>query len=423
MDSKLFLFDSYEFDEAEFTARFRYQNNGHMFEEKISFSKAIDTFDRDVLDRALFLAFVLIGTSYYKTFPTRDVRLNVGAIDEWQARFFDTVYQEGLSQFAYENDLTRDDLAHFVPNGKTQTAKRYTIVDDTPLVLQSGGKDSLLLAQLFEDDNKAYSPWFLQNSEHHPAVLDTLASPLLSATRAIDLDNLAKARQNGALNGHVPVTFIVLSYALIQAILLGKNTVLAAIGKEGEEPHAIVGDLNITHQWSKTWQAEQLFAEYVQKYISPDFNIGSPLRGYSELRIAELFVNHAWERFGQKFSSCNRANYQQGGANEQLSWCGECPKCANSYLLFAPFIGRSQLDVLFGKHLFAKLELRQTFKGLLGVDNTMKPFECIGEIDELRFAYHLSLTNGYEPLPFRVPSSNFDRFAQSDVQNWVRHYF
>lgn len=37
----------------------------------------------------------------------------------------------------------------------------------------------------------------------------------------------------------------------------------------------------------------------------------------------------------------------------------------------------------------------------------MKPFECVGEIDELRQAYELKLP-GYPELPFAVPKSKFN---------------
>lgn len=173
----------------------------------------------------------------------------------------------------------------------------------------------------------------------------------------------------------------------------------------------------MTHQWSKTWGAEQLFAEYVQRYISPDIHVGSPLRQYSELKIAELFVERAWDRFGHRFSSCNVANYRQGADNTELAWCGECPKCANSYVLFAPFLPSGELQSIFGgKDLFASPSLVDVFKGLLGIDGVMKPFECVGEVDELRSAYHTAQARGYTPLPFEVPVSHFDREYEYPAQ-------
>jgi hypothetical protein len=159
----------------------------------------------------------------------------------------------------------------------------------------------------------------------------------------------------------------------------------------------------------------------VSRYITPDIRIGSPLRVYSELRVAELFVEHAWEKYGHQFSSCNVANYEQGADNTTLKWCGNCPKCANSYLLFAPFLPSDELKNIFnGQDLFVKPTLERTFKGLLGIDGVEKPFECIGEIDELRLAYHQAQERGgYKILPFDVPISTFDYMMQYPAQNWA----
>ena len=50
----------------------------------------------------------------------------------------------------------------------------------------------------------------------------------------------------------------------------------------------------------------------------------------------------------------------------------------------------------------------------------MKPFECIGEIDELRYAYHKSLNRGYQALPFEVPESEFDVSGVYPAQIWAQ---
>lgn len=400
-------------------ARFTYGfDDCRSFEEVVRFAPA-NEYNEEALERALFLAFTVIGTSYFKTFPTSSVEFETGSIDEWQANFLNKVYQEGLGQFAFENELGRDDLARFEATGVGPLAVVYD--GEGALALQSGGKDSLLTASLLETAGKIYTPWYLGSSEHYPSLLNDLPYPVVTAERLIDCDALQQATADGGKNGHVPVTYIVQSLALIQAILLGKSEVYVSIAHEGEEPHAMIGDLSITHQWSKTWSAEQLFAEYVSTYISPDIKIGSLLRRYSELRVAELFTQYAWEKFGHRFSSCNRANYRQGEDNSELHWCGECPKCANAFILFAPFVGAEELTSLFaGQDLFAKPLLIETFRGLLGVDGVMKPFECVGEIAELRVAYHWAQSKGgYQPLPFEVPVADFDYLAEYPSQSWA----
>lgn len=416
----MFHFKSCSFDETTYRADFLYVGaDGTPFTETVQFIKNDLPLNRPLLNRALFLSFILIGTSYYKSHPTTKISFDFSlSLDKFQAHFFDTVYQEGLSQFAYENHLTRNDLAHFpattIDQANPVPAKDYTGI----LSLQSGGKDSLLTATLFQDLHPTYL--YVSSSEHYPAVLDQLGGNLQIIQRTVDVAHL---RESGGLNGHVPITYIIQSLSLIQAIINHNNAVLTSIGREGNEPHAYIDDLPVNHQWSKTWPAEIAFAEYVHRYISPDLNIGSPLRGFSELKIAELFTQNCWEKYGHLFSSCNVANYRQQNDSHQLTWCGNCAKCANAYLLFAPFIPAAELDNLFaGQSLFTKPSLTDTFKGLLGIDGFMKPFECVGEIDELRKAYEMRLPD-YPKLPFTIPPSDFDYEKITDIQPFIKTLF
>lgn len=419
-----FYFESYAYDAASSSAVFCYSfDHERWFEEKVQFTPPVE-YDGVVLDRALFLAFCVIGTSYYKCFPTRTTVFMQGELTPFQAKFCQTVYREGLSQFIFENHLELDSLVQF--HGITErevSPLKYS--GQGVAMLQSGGKDSLLLAALAEEQQIAYTPLYITSGDAHPQVLDILAYPLRTVRRMVDRTAIQQAIADGGLNGHVPVTYIVEAIALIDAILHGQSTVLAAIGREGNEAHEYVGDLAVNHQWSKTWPAEQLMMCYVTTCIAPELQMGSPLRGLSELRIAELFVDKAWQRFGHSFSSCNRANYQQGTDNTTLTWCGECPKCANSFLLFAPFVEPEELRNLFGgKNLFVDSRLTETFKGLLGIGGVMKPFECIGEIDELRLAYHMARKRfGVDvyALSFDVPESTFDYRAIGNSQSWTSH--
>jgi UDP-N-acetyl-alpha-D-muramoyl-L-alanyl-L-glutamate epimerase len=416
-----FIFDSYTFSPVSLTAQFNYMfDDGRTFQETIVFDEAGE-YDQAVLDKALFLAFVLIGTSYYKTFPVSEVSFLNHVIDGEQARFFNTVYQEGLSQFAFENDLSRDQLAHFVSSQALAGEEVHAYEGNGMIALQSGGKDSLLAATLLNKAAIDFLPWYVTSSNEHPKILDGFGNSVHVTRRLLDRGALLKAQSDGGMNGHIPVTYVLQSLALIQAILLNKDTIIVSIAHEGEEAHDWIDDLAVNHQWSKTWSAEQQFMNYVNRYVATGFCIGSPLRQYSELKVAELFVQYAWEDFGHSFSSCNVMNYQQGHSNETLGWCGECPKCANSYLLFAPFLDAVELQSLFhGKDLFAKASLEETFKGLLGIDGVMKPFECVGETDELRLAYHKAMDRGgYALLPFEVPESSFNYEQVYPAQAWA----
>lgn len=424
----MFKFLSYTFDPQSLVAEFSYQGiNKIIFTEKITFAKpkSVTNYSPELLDRILFLAFVLIGTSYYKSHPTTTVELPQ-PIDKFQARFFSTVYQEGLSQFAFENQLTRADLAHFIATPDYHAPEPLSYKGTGVLALQSGGKDSLLTAVLLRQQGISFTPWFVgYGNDNYPQVINEVSdqSPQI-VERLIDHTNLQKS---AGKNGHVPITYIVMSLALVQAILNGENVVVTSIAQEGDEPHGMINDLAINHQWSKSWSAEQLFAQYVATYISPDLHIGSPLRKYSELKVAELFAKKCWSNYGDKFSSCNRTNYVQGSNSSKLTWCGDCAKCANSYLLFCPFLPAEILTATFANQdLFSNSRLIETFKGLLGIDDVMKPFECIGTIDELRYAYHHRNQTGivqYHDLPFTVPDSDFNPDALYPTQPYFQEFF
>lgn len=422
-----FKFLSYYFNKDDLTATFCYQGiDNVIFTENVVFDKNPDgipfnpTNDpqlNELLDRAVFLAYILSGTSYYKAHPTPFIQLEV-PLDAYQAGFFSLVYQEGLSQFAFENQLVRNNLAHFYATPNYTAKPAITEYKGAGcLALESGGKDSLLVSEMLSQKEVDYTPWYVTSSEDksHPAVIDNLFDTLENRKASICVRklDLAHLKESGGMNGHVPVTYIIESLALIQAILNNDDTVLTSIGQEGNEAHAMIGDLPVNHQWSKTWQAEQYMTAYINRYISPKLHVGSPIRHMSELRIAKEFVENCWVKYGYQFSSCNRANYTQKKNNGVLSWCGDCAKCANSYLLFCPFLPPQQLQALFhDQDLFAKPTLTKTFKGLLGVDNEMKPFECIGSVDELRTAYMNRMK--VDPVPMDESKPQLSGFGLID---------
>lgn len=419
---KKFIFEDYYYDSDNGVASFDYSFDKQLkFTERIMFDPMRD-YNAAVLDRALWLSFLLAGISYYKSFPGAKVDFGRRQLTPLDAELLNAVYRDGLSQFVFENNLSPEILPQFSPSQPEESTAEYT--GSGLLAMQSGGKDSLLLAELLKRASHDFETVYMTSGSSYPDVIgDIQKRPPRLIRRQLDRDALAKGKEAGALNGHVPITYITYSFALIDAILHGEDTVLAAIGREGAEAHEYIGDFAINHQWSKTWEAEQLLARYVGGRIGKSLKIGSPLRGFAELRIAELFVYYDWEKYHDKFSSCNVINYAQGQQNRQLRWCGQCPKCANSFLLFAPFVEPDELEALFGgQNLFAATSLTEMFKGLLGIDGVMKPFECVGEIDELRLAYHMARQRyGYDRhlLPFEVPASNFDYLAIGASQSWA----
>jgi len=423
-----FFLEGYTFDRETMTATFSYSFDGERkFSETVQFEASKVEVKEEILNRCLELAMFVVGTSYYKCFPTQHAEYRGKRFSKKQAEFINRVYRDGLSQFIFENHL--DPATMLAVEGHGKELEPFIYDGEGILSLQSGGKDSLLLGELLNEQGKEFTSWYMTSTNINPKIIARLngKEPRLGR-RSLDLDMLKKTTQDGGLNGHVPVTYIVLSYALIDAVLHGENTVLAAIGAEGNEPHEMIGDFPVNHQWSKTWEAEQLLSDYVTSLISPNIHIGSPIRPFSELRIAEMFEKICWAPYSYGFSSCNRANYEQGELNTDLKWCGTCPKCANTFLLFSPFVIPYELRRIFnGVDLFTSdnLKLQKAFKGLLGIGGVMKPFECVGEVEELRTAYHMAQAKYGKVachLPFDVPEGHFDYRAMEPGQEWTTSY-
>ena len=391
----MFTFLDYNFDDLSNVASFRYQGkDGIVFTETVKFTRTIDNYDRELLNNALFLGHIILGTSYYKAEPTTEVKLPRD-IDKTQTLFFNKIYQEGLSQFAFENQLTRERLAVSESNKEEAPTAKSLNQTAKALVLVSGGKDSLLALEKIKQSGISHEIAYISPNGTYPSILNDLGNPII-IERTVDKENLKNA---GGMNGHVPVTLINEAISLIQAILIGAVHIEFGIGKEGLEPHAWIGDLPVNHQWSKTEEAQGLLKNYIKTYIANNLTISSTLENHTELEIAEEFAKTCWDKYAGRFSSCNVANYKQDNAVQELKWCGKCAKCANSYLLFCPYVPYEKQLAIFGHDLFTDPELKETFKGLLGVDGVMKPFECIASIDELKWAYEHKLP-GYGDINF-----------------------
>lgn len=423
-----FVFENYAFDLSTRTATFEYSFDGERrCTERIEFASIGSVVQKDILHRLLELAFLVAGVSYYKSFPTERLVYRGRAFSPKQAVLLGQIYREGLSQFMFENKLDPEKAVHVEGEGVDPLPVVYG--GEGVLSLQSGGKDSLLMGELLNELQLPYTTWYMTSSKTYPKIIARLngREPRL-VRRYLDLSALDIAAQDGGLNGHVPVTYIALCYALVDAVLHGENTVLAAIGHEGDEPHAMLGDIPVTHQWSKTWSAERLLSDYVSTCISNTLRVGSPLRPFSELRIAEMFEEKCWTPYANGFSSCNVANYEQGQLNTDLRWCGKCPKCANAFILFSPFVIPYELRRIFdGQDLFSSqnLDLQRAFRGLLGIGDAMKPFECVGEVEELRTAYHMArVAYGSQAcqLPFSVPEGHFDYRSLGPQQLWTKQF-
>ena len=399
-----FRFENYSFDHETAELTLQYSFDGvRKYTEKVAFTKPEGEYNKEVLDRLCFLVHILAGSSYYKSFPVQKFVISNSEIDYWQADFFNLLYQGGLSQYIYENKLTKQSIGRF--EGTGDASSHPEDYDGAGvLMMQSGGKDSLLAAELMKEADNEFTSWHMSTTGKYPPVLDELGTDVLVSKRTIDLAAIKEDWENGGLNGHVPFSAIFASYALIQAVLHDKNLVIASNESSADEANVIMDGFAINHQFSKTFEVEQAIENYLRRYVSEDLHYGSILRPMNELQVARLFAEKGWPKYRKSYSSCNLANYKQGKDDGALSWDGTCPKCANTFVLMAPFVEKEELLELFsGKNLLQDAELTETYRQLFGLSD-IKPFECVGSFDELQQAYNQAVEKDTDYKNAKIPT-------------------
>lgn len=382
-----FVFRSYAFDASAKTLELHYSLDDKIhFVEKYIFKFEFTKYDPKVLDRALQLLFFIAGVSYYKTYIPSEIIVLQGQIDRQLSQFLSKTYQKGLGEFWYVNHLDPRTAINF-PITHPDTLNTLSNNGEGVLVGIGGGKDSLTTVELLRAQDIPVDTWSLNHRPQLTPLIERVGLPHAWVEREWD-SQLGPLVKQGAYNGHIPISAIFACVGLIVAILTNQRDVVTSNEQSASEPTLHYNGVAINHQYSKSEEFERDFQAYLKLNFNKSFRYYSFLRPLSELRIAELFTP-SFARYKDVFSSCNRAYLH---TSNHMSWCGVCPKCAFTFLAFAPFVEQSELEALFsGKNLLLDPSLEPTYRQLLGIEGD-KPFECVGEIKESRAAMRLAQT-------------------------------
>lgn len=325
-----FIISSFERDSESLIAKFHYSfDDQERFTEIINFSPLKDKAefpilrtDKNQIFQLLAHLHIALGVSYYKLFPTKDIVVQTSYLNEEQKVFWNQFYLKGLGEFFYQNQLDPRGLAQF---SSSEQAPRYeqkiAMKSEKSLVLFGGGKDSLVTVELLKKQGQDFDLFSFgkEYSLHEIAQRPTKKKRLI-LMRELDLQQIKKLLAEGYYNGHLPITGIISFVSVVVAYLYGYKAVITSLEKSADEGNTYYCDMEINHQWSKSSEFEQSFQNYVQKYISEDFSVFSPLRKRYEIRIVKEFCQYP--QYFHHFSSCNR-NFHLTGSKligEQL-WC------------------------------------------------------------------------------------------------------
>lgn len=197
-------------------------------------------------------------------------------------------------------------------------------------------------------------------------------------------------------NGHIPVSMIYAWMGILAAYVYDFDAFVVSNELSAEQANTTAYGLPVNHQWSKTKEFEALFTHYIHETISPNLGYYSPIRSMTELQIVQELVQ-AYPHYLPHIASCNR-NFSITRPLRGKKWCGECPKCAFSFLMFAAYLPKKQVIGMFGKDMLADARLLSLFRDL-GGRGGLKPFECVGTFEEVQEALALIQKRGEFVVP------------------------
>lgn len=379
-------FEHLGYDVDDGVLRCRYRVGGHTFEERIS----VDGGDWAAagVDDAARLTYLLAGVSYYKAFAPPVVDLGDTPVTDDERTLLRAFYVDGLGEYAHRNelDLTGTKITGGTARAARRAAAETTRTADRPLVPFGGGMDSMVSVRLVTETTPEHAALFVVGRyDAIEQAARTTGLPIRRATRTLD-PQILRSGEHGWLNGHVPVTGIISAIAVLAAALHGHDAVVMSNERSASDPTLTTDDGRpVNHQWSKGIDFELAFAA-----VSP-VTYFSLLRAHSELLIARRFAEHGTAEQHATFRSCNRA-FHVDTAKRLDRWCGECDKCAFIDLVLAPFMTTAQLARVFAgtTEPLENPTLVDVFRALLATsDDDVKPWECVGDVDECRAALHL----------------------------------
>lgn len=382
-----FRFDGWSCEEAAGRVRLRYAfEPGPRFEEILSFSAPLPAADsplRPGFAAALDALHLAAGISYYKAFLPPNMIVAGGALSPAKAAFFQTLYENGLGEFSARNRIKAWERIAFPvadrpdPPPPSSPPSSSAALPRRSAVLVGGGKDSLVSIEALRAGAEPMLLFAVNPKTPILACAEKSGLPFVSVRRQID-EGLFALNDQGALNGHIPITAIVSLIAAAAAFVYGFDTVVVSNERSANEGNLEYEGRIVNHQYSKTLAFERMLAAYLHAHVAPELTYFSLLRPLSELHIAQAFAEV--DRYDAVFTSCNRAFVLRPGA-APVRWCCDCPKCRFAFLILATAMGPQRLTAIFGANLLEDEKHLSGYEELSGLSGH-KPWECVGEIAE-----------------------------------------
>jgi UDP-N-acetyl-alpha-D-muramoyl-L-alanyl-L-glutamate epimerase len=342
---------------------------------------------------------IIEAFSYWKALCSPVIEVALPAPDPAELAWWRAFWPGAMGEFFYRNQIDYTAPEFLVIRGPAggataggATAGRVGVAGVSepsaagvapagpPLVLFSGGKDSLALARIVSASTGPAAPvdFFLYNpGERLRGLAGSLAGGgrLVEVRRAI-LPELLRLNAAGHPNGHTPFSAYLAFAGMLTGYLRGSGPVMAGNSRSDDEPNvpAYLGR-PVNHQWTKSYEFESAARSYRDRWLPGAPGYSSPLRPLYEVQIIASLAGDVDAYL--RTASCNRA--ADGG------WCRSCAKCAWVFLATAALFGHDLAIRKTGGDMFADPSLSGVFGEMAGLTG-VKPFECTGSEAEVRAA-------------------------------------
>lgn len=427
-----FIYESYHVEvvEKRLMLNFKYKIEGEFgkpihFNHRISYGYVGEKGEMDLslikkLDQIVFTIGLIESINYFKTVCPRSFVIRCGRLNKEQKKWWQKLFYHGLGEFIYLNDLTEEVAENTFVTFHDESQwpddqMRVQLALEGNLIPVGGGKDSVVTLDLMAYMKAQNLPFVMSPPQ---AALDCIEvagyTDYLLAKRHFD-KKMIQMNDEGFLNGHVPFSAILGFISVLGAALTGKRYIPLSNERSANES-TVLGE-SYNHQYSKSYEFEKDFNDYVQGWLLEDVAYFSLLRPLYEVDIAERFATLT--DYHHVFRSCNRGK-------KTNTWCGVCSKCLFVNIILAPFMTKEALFGIFGHHLLENKELEPILIELLGLTDK-KPFECVGTVQEVRWSMK-ALVAKYEAageaLPYlaqvfikRLPLEGIEPLSEDGIED------
>jgi len=293
-------------------------------------------------------------------------------LDDEEIKFLEKSIFYGMAEFRYCNGIDIHKKTKIIQKKQSKVYDKlnlYKPIKNSALLLNGGGKDGLVAYEITKHLDISIDMFSLGDIEAHRAI------PRLTKTNFIYAKKISNdyAKKNKTVFGHKPLSFYVAMVSTLVAYVTNKQYVISANEFSANFANIIKDGVAVNHQYTKSMEFETEMADLFNKKKVP-VQYFSITRQLYELQVMKIFAH--FEKYHDKFLSCNE------GIKEGR-WCMVCPKCAfimGSLYLFNP---KSAMKVWGdSKKVFTSVLTDE----LIELTNpNLKPFECIGTVEENRY--------------------------------------